>query len=177
MVYNYNYYASRSNTLYLLLHKILQKIYLFIFIYLSIQLSYPGQVEEQVFCGSNPPNDGNVIATNSKDVSLQLISDLVMGGKGFRVTYNTTSMYPIELIPESGANIYGLNLEQTTLEYFVGAANVFSAFRRGLIEVIQPSSNTFYNRASNKKSVMRSQKFLTPPKSTTPNAEAHCVQR
>ena len=27
------------------------------------------------------------------------------------------------------------------------------------------------------KSVMRSQKFTTPPKGTTPNAEAHCVQR
>ena len=27
------------------------------------------------------------------------------------------------------------------------------------------------------KSVMRSQEFMTPPKGTSPNAEAHCVQR
>lgn len=54
------------------------------------QLSYAGQ-DDQVFCGSTAPNNGDVIATNARDVSLQFISDLVVEGRGFRVTYNTTS--------------------------------------------------------------------------------------
>jgi len=54
-----------------------------------IKLSYAGQ-DDQVFCGSTAPNNGDVIATNARDVSLQFISDLVVEGRGFRVTYNTT---------------------------------------------------------------------------------------
>lgn len=55
----------------------------------KLKLSYAGQ-DDQVFCGSTTPNSGDVIATNARDVSLQFISDLVVEGKGFRVTYNTT---------------------------------------------------------------------------------------